>query len=122
MGLYLWLGLDSRKKIVWQEFIKLKDDRTIEWQNSKRTAGNWRYNYRDGTGFFMLEFSAAYWKPKKRHFLQQVRQEEEYELIPVADAPGVYNDLHAWSRGSVNHYHAASYEKSVIMKKVTVSY
>ena len=122
MGLYLWLGLDSRKKIVWQEFIKLKDDRTIEWQNSKRTAGNWRYNYRDGTGFFMLEFSAAYWKPKKRHFLQQVRQEEEYELIPVADAPGVYNDHHAWSDGSVNHYHAASYEKSVIMKKVTVSY
>ena len=124
MGLYLWLGLDAEKKILWQNFIKLEADSTIVWGgNYKRTAGHWRYNYGDdGTGFFMLEFSGAHWKPKKKHFLKQVREEEEYELIPVDDAPAIYNDLHVWSRGSINHFHAASYEEWVIMKKVTVSF
>jgi hypothetical protein len=95
-------GLDANQKPLWQNFIKLEEDSTIVWgSNYRRTAGNWRYNYTsDGTGFFLLEFSAKDWKPKRN----------------------IYNDQSLWDRNSINHWHSESYEEFVIMKKVTVNF
>ena len=30
MGLYLWLGLDTKKKVGWQNFIKLEEDDGVD--------------------------------------------------------------------------------------------